>query len=199
MLVLRKILRTHEIDDDPTDEDNIIDMIELSVLQFMSLQYVVLSLKNFTTENIVKIAFLLPVRFSSLRILRLILVNTKELCNDYLRLKTSVLIKISNLTEMQAFFRPRNCNTLRQRNVGSVLINRSREHILEMGSVRKNLYFLFTPSPFRRKPFLGYSFLLRQDYFQSPGLPRLTPVTVCSKSLPLFENKHPIILVLHLC
>ena len=66
----------------------------------MSLQYVVLSLKNFTTENIVKIAFLLPVRFSSLRILRLILVNTKELCNDYLRLKTSVLIKISNLTEM---------------------------------------------------------------------------------------------------
>ena len=61
-----------------------------------------------------------------------------------------------------------------------------------MGSVRKNLYFLFTSSPLRRKPFLGYSFLLRQDYAQSPGLPRLTPVTVCSKSPPYLKISTPL-------
>ena len=39
------------------------DMIEVIVLPFMSLQHS----KNFITENIAKIAFSLPFRFSSLR------------------------------------------------------------------------------------------------------------------------------------
>ena len=49
-----------------------IDMIEVIVLQFMSLQCVILCFKNFIKENIAKIVFSILCRFSSLIILKLI-------------------------------------------------------------------------------------------------------------------------------
>ena len=56
--------------------------------------------ENFIVENIVKIAFSLPCRFSPLRILRLISANKIELYKNYLRLKTPVLIRILKLIEI---------------------------------------------------------------------------------------------------
>ena len=60
--------------DQPEDcigEDDIIDIVEVIILQFMSLQYVILCSKEFITENIVKTAFLLPSTFLSSRKLSL--------------------------------------------------------------------------------------------------------------------------------
>ena len=60
-------------------EDDIIDMIYIILLYFMSLKYVVLYSKDFI-ENYYENRFL---PFSSLRILRLFSATSKELCNNY--------------------------------------------------------------------------------------------------------------------
>ena len=56
-----------------------VKMIEVIVLKFMSLKYVILCSKKFITEDIMKIAFLLPCRFSSLRILKLFSANEEDI------------------------------------------------------------------------------------------------------------------------
>ena len=53
-------------------------------------------------QKTVKIAFF-PCRFSSLIILRLISASTKELFKSYLRLETTVFIRILRLTEISAY------------------------------------------------------------------------------------------------
>ena len=65
--------------EDYIGNDDIIDINEVIVLCFFSLQSVILCSKNSITENIVKIAFPRPSRFSCLRMLRLTSANTKEL------------------------------------------------------------------------------------------------------------------------
>ena len=65
--------------EDYIGNDDIIDINEVIVLCFFSLQSVILYSKNSITENIVKIAFPRPSRFSCLRMLRLTSANTKEL------------------------------------------------------------------------------------------------------------------------
>ena len=55
-------------------------------------------------KNILKIAFPLPSRVSSLRVLRLNSANGKELHKTYLRLKAPVSIRTMRLTEILAFF-----------------------------------------------------------------------------------------------
>ena len=76
---------------------------DVTVLYFTSLHYVILCSKNFITENIVKIAFSFPSRLLSLRILGVILANTKDLYKNNLRLETPVLIRILRLNEIWAF------------------------------------------------------------------------------------------------
>ena len=71
-------------------------------LYFSLSVYSILFPKNVSTEKY-EIAFSLPCRFSSLRILRFISANTKELYKNYLKLKTPVLIRILRLTETQGF------------------------------------------------------------------------------------------------
>ena len=67
------------------DKDSITDMVDIILLYFTTLQYVILCSKNFNTENIVKIVFSLPCRFSSLKMLKLVSVNT-ELYEKYFTL-----------------------------------------------------------------------------------------------------------------
>ena len=71
-------------------------------LYFSLSVYSILFPKNVSSEKY-EIAFSLPCRFSSLRILRFISANTKEFYKNYLKLKTPVLIRILRLTETQGF------------------------------------------------------------------------------------------------
>ena len=81
------------------DEDDISDIIEVIYcsLWIYSLLYFV---QRTSSQKILKIAFFLPCRFLSLRTLRLISTNTKELYKNYLRLKTLVLIINLRLREI---------------------------------------------------------------------------------------------------
>ena len=63
------------------------------------LLYFRLWVKNIIIKNILKIAFSLACRFLSLRMVRFISANLKELYKNYLTLKTPVLIRILRFTE----------------------------------------------------------------------------------------------------
>ena len=83
------VFKYHDVFQDHSEDyignDDIIDITEVIVLQFMSLQYVIYCLENSITENIVKITFFRPSRFSQLRMIRLISADTNDLCKNYLK------------------------------------------------------------------------------------------------------------------
>ena len=73
-------------------EDDIINLTGVNALYFWvySMLYCV---QRILSENIVRIAYSIPCRFPSLKILRFISANTKELWKNYLRLKALILIR----------------------------------------------------------------------------------------------------------